>query len=73
MLNHLSDLLESWCNSQQLEFISADDLLYQSYNELSISQREWLVKYISIWDATQEFEVDINTNKLETFIPGFHD
>jgi hypothetical protein len=73
MLDHLSDLLESWCNSQQLEFISADDLLYQSYNELSISQREWLVKYISIWDATQEFEVDINTNKLETFIPGFHD
>ena len=73
MLDYLSDLLESWCNSQQLEFISADDLLYQSYNELSISQREWLVKYISIWDATQEFEVDINTNKLETFIPGFHD
>ena len=73
MLNHLSDLLETWCKSQQLEFISADDLLYQSYNELSISQREWLVKYISIWDATQEFEVDINTNKLETFIPTFHD
>ena len=73
MLNHLSDLLESWCKSQQLEFISADDLLYQSYNELSISQREWLVKYISIWDATQDFEVDINTNKLETFIPTFHD
>ena len=73
MLDYLSDLLESWCNSQQLEFISADDLLYQSYNELSISQREWLVKYISIWDATQEFEVDINTNKLETFIPTFHD
>ena len=73
MLDYLSDLLESWCNSQQLEFISADDLLYQSYNELSISQREWLVKYISIWDATQDFEVDINTNKLETFIPTFHD
>ena len=73
MLNHLSDLLETWCNSQQLEFISADDLLYQSYNELSQSQREWLIKYISIWDATQEFEVDINTNKLETFIPTFHD
>ena len=73
MLDYLSDLLETWCKSQQLEFISADDLLYQSYNELSISQREWLVKYISIWDATQDFEVDINTNKLETFIPTFHD
>ena len=73
MLNHLSYLLETWCKSQQLEFISADDLLYQSYNELSQSQKEWLIKYISIWDATQEFEVDINTNKLETFIPTFHD
>ena len=73
MLDHLSDLLESWCNSQQLPFMSADDLLHESYNELSQPQRQWLIKYISIWDDTQEFEVDNNTNKLETFIPGFHD
>ena len=53
--------------------MSADDLLHESYNELSQPQRQWLIKYISIWDDTQEFEVDINTNKLETFIPGFHD
>jgi hypothetical protein len=73
MLNHLSDLLESWCKSQQLEFISADDLLFQSYNELTQSQIDWLHNYIEIWDATQEFEVDNNNHKLETFIPTFHD
>ena len=73
MLNHLSDLLETWCKSQQLEFISADDLLYTKYNELTQSQIDWLNNYITIWDATQDFEVDINTNKLETFTPTFHD
>ena len=73
MLDHLSDLLESWCKSQQLEFISADDLYISSYNELTESQRDWLTNYIAIWDATQEFEVDNNNNKLETFIPTFHD
>tara|TARA_R100000152_G_scaffold66_1_gene25 strand:- start:239 stop:460 length:222 start_codon:yes stop_codon:yes gene_type:complete len=73
MLNHLSDLLESWCKSQQLEFMSADDLLYQEYNKLTDNQRHWLHNYIELWDATQDFEVDINTNKLQTFIPNFHD
>ena len=57
MLNHLSDLLESWCNSQQLEFISADDLLYGYYQQLTIDKRAWLNNYIEIWDKTQQFEV----------------
>jgi|TARA_B100000131_G_scaffold125207_1_gene122506 hypothetical protein len=57
MLNHLSDLLESWCNSQQLEFISADDLLHGYYQQLTIDQRDWLNNYIEIWDKTQQFEV----------------
>ena len=57
MLNHLSDLLESWCNSQQLQFISADDLLYGYYQQLTIDQRAWLNNYIEIWDKTQQFEV----------------
>ena len=57
MLNHLSDLLESWCNSQQLEFFSADDLLYGYYQQLTIDQRAWLNNYIEIWDKTQQFEV----------------
>ena len=57
MLSSLSDLLESWCNSQQLEFLSADDLLHGYYQQLTIDQRDWLNNYIDIWDKTQQFEV----------------
>ena len=57
MLSSLSDLLESWCNSQQLEFLSADDLLHGYYQQLTIDQRDWLNNYIEIWDRTQQFEV----------------
>ena len=57
MLSSLSDLLESWCISQQLEFLSADDLLHGYYQQLTIDQRDWLNNYIEIWDKTQQFEV----------------
>ena len=57
MLSSLSDLLESWCNSQQLEFLSADDLLHGYYQQLTIDQRDWLNNYIELWDKTQQFEV----------------
>ena len=73
MLDHLSDLLEKWCESQQFEFISADDLLYQNYNKLTQDQRHWLHTYIELWDATQDFEININNNNVETFIPTLHD
>jgi len=58
MLSSLSDLLESWCNSQQLEFLSADDLLHGYYQQLTIDQRDWLNNYIELWDQTQAFEVN---------------
>ena len=57
MLNSLSDLLETWCKSQSLEFISADDLLHGYYQQLTIDQRDWLNNYIELWDQTQQFEV----------------
>jgi|TARA_Y100001973_G_C5154046_1_gene309740 hypothetical protein len=57
MLNSLSDLLETWCKSQQLEFLSADDLLHGYYQQLTIDQRDWLNNYIELWDQTQQFEV----------------
>ena len=57
MLNTLSDLLETWCKSQSLEFISADDLLHGYYQQLTIDQRDWLNNYIELWDQTQQFEV----------------
>jgi precorrin-3B methylase len=73
MLDSLSDLLEKWCQSQQLEFLSADDLLYQNYNKLTSNQRHWLHNYIELWDATQDFEININNNNVEQFIPTLHD
>ena len=57
MLNSLSDLLETWCKAQQLEFLSADDLLHGYYQQLTIDQRDWLNNYIELWDQTQQFEV----------------
>ena len=57
MLNSLSDLLETLCKSQQLEFLSADDLLHGYYQQLTIDQRDWLNNYIELWDQTQQFEV----------------
>ena len=58
MLSSLSDLLENWCKSQSLEFISADDLLHGYYQQLTIDQRDWLNNYIELWDQTQAFEVN---------------
>tara|TARA_B100000427_G_scaffold74796_2_gene60870 strand:+ start:124 stop:303 length:180 start_codon:yes stop_codon:yes gene_type:complete len=57
MLNSLSDLLETWCKSQDLEFLSADDLYISCYQQLTIEQRNWLTDYIELWDKTQQFEV----------------
>tara|TARA_B100001996_G_scaffold382771_1_gene375633 strand:+ start:675 stop:851 length:177 start_codon:yes stop_codon:yes gene_type:complete len=57
MLNSLSDLLETWCKSQDLEFLSADDLLHGYYQQLTIEQRDWLTDYIDLWDKTQSFEI----------------
>ena len=57
MLNSLSDLLETWCKSQDLEFLSADDLLHGYYQQLTPNQRDWLTDYIELWDKTQSFEI----------------
>tara|TARA_B100000287_G_scaffold370722_1_gene368328 strand:- start:1882 stop:2142 length:261 start_codon:yes stop_codon:yes gene_type:complete len=73
MLESLTDLLYNWCKSNELEYLSADDLLVTSYNELTEVQRNWLTDYIAIWDLVENNSHDITTNKLETFIPGFHD
>tara|TARA_B100000131_G_scaffold271161_1_gene271355 strand:+ start:41 stop:214 length:174 start_codon:yes stop_codon:yes gene_type:complete len=51
-LDLLSDLLETWCNSQNLELQSADDILYSQ--TVTDYQRNWLLSYIELWDYTQE-------------------
>jgi len=57
-LDLLSDVLEDFCTKYNLEFISADDLLYghdQSSNtKLTEYQKDWLRNYITIWDYTAE-------------------
>ena len=73
MLESLTDLLFDWCKSNELEYLSADDLLVTQYDELTQSQRDWLTHYIAIWDLVETNSRNIVTNKLETFIPGFHD
>ena len=50
-LDLLSDVLEDFCTKYNLEFISADDILYgSSDSELSNYQKDWLRNYIEVWD-----------------------
>ena len=56
-LDLLSDVLEDFCTKYNLEFISADDLLYAdgTHNpNLTDYQRDWLRNFITVWDYTQE-------------------
>ena len=51
-LDCLSDVLEDFCTKHNIEFMSADDILYgSSDDELSNYKRDWLRNYISIWDT----------------------
>ena len=72
-LDFLSDVLCDFCEQQELPFISADDILYGDLRDsLTEYAKNWLEKYIQVWDIIQEEEVN-NNIKLETFIPNFHD
>ena len=55
-LDFLSDVLQDFCTLHNLEFLSADDLLYGSGDELTDYQRDWLVAYCSTWDTIQNDE-----------------
>jgi len=55
-LDFLSDVLQDFCTLHNLEFLSADDLLYDASNELTDYQRDWLVAYCSTWDTIQNDE-----------------
>ena len=53
-LDFLSNVLKDYCTLHNLEYISADDLLYESNNELTPNQCDWLENYITVWDIIQE-------------------
>ena len=58
MIEFLTKVLFDYCTLHNLEYISADDLLYESdnhnqaicYNKLTSEQEDWLSCYINIWD-----------------------
>ena len=50
-LDFLSEVLQDFCELHNLEFMSADDILYTDDNKLTLYEREWLSNYISIWDT----------------------
>ena len=59
-LDFLSNVLKDYCTLHDLEYMSADDLLYESdnnsdmdcYTKLTSEQRDWLSCYIKVWDQT---------------------
>ena len=61
-LDFLSNVLQDYCTLHDLEYISADDLLYESihykdadcHTKLTLEQQDWLSCYIKVWDITQE-------------------
>ena len=61
-LDFLSNVLQDYCTLQDLEYMSADDLLYESihykdadcHTKLTLEQKDWLSCYIRVWDITQE-------------------
>ena len=58
-IDFLSNVLRDYCTLHKLEYISADDLLYESdnnsdmdcYTKLTSEQQDWLSCYINVWDT----------------------
>ena len=50
-LDCLSEVLQDFCIKYNLEFMSADDLLYDGDNQLTQYQKDWLTQYIKVWDV----------------------
>ena len=59
-LDFLCDVLHDFCILHDLALLSADDLLYDSSNQLTDYQRDWLILYCSTWDIITNNE-DSNT------------
>ena len=54
-LNFLSDVLEDFCIKNEIEFMSADDILYGSSDDkLTTYQKDWLRLYINTWDIIEQ-------------------
>ena len=59
MIEFLTKVLFDYCTLHNLEYISADELLYESdnnselecYTKLTSEQQDWLSSYIRVWDV----------------------
>ena len=59
MIEFLTKVLFDYCTLHNLEYMSADDLLYESdnnsdlecYTKLTSEQQDWLSTYIKVWDV----------------------
>ena len=57
-IDFLCNVLRDYCTLHNLEYMSADDLLYESdnnsdmdcYTKLTSEQEDWLSCYIKVWD-----------------------
>ena len=64
MLDFLSQVLQDYCTLHNLEYISADELLYESdnnsemdcYTKLSLEQQDCLSSYIRVWEEIVKLE-----------------
>ena len=56
-LDFLSEVLQDFCDLHNLEYMSADDILFADNNKLTLYEREWLSNYISVWDTISNLEV----------------
>ena len=64
MIEFLTKVLFDYCTLHNLEYISADELLYESdnnsdlecYTKLTSEQQDWLSTYIKVWDVVVNLE-----------------
>jgi len=63
MIEFLTKVLFDYCTLHNLEYISADELLYESdtqtmdcHTKLTSEQQDWLSSYIRVWDEIVKLE-----------------
>ena len=55
LLGWLIDVLGDYCKANNLEHMSADDIL-TTHENLTDEQKLWLKTFIKMWDKAQELE-----------------
>ena len=63
-LDFMSEVLQDFCETHKLEFLSADDLLHDPSNELTEYQKDWLTGYVQTWDILQDKEYSECVDRL---------